>query len=101
MQYGEADNVTDMEGLAVENRAANAPPEPDAAAARREAANNAVAAMSRRVGGGGIVSGIVAGYARPGAEAPWAVFASRERARACGPGGVFAGFGGYPLHFQI
>ena len=68
MQYGEADNVTDMEGLAAENRAANAPPEPDAAAARREAANNAVAAMSRRVGGGGIVSGIVAGYARPGAE---------------------------------
>ena len=42
MQYGEADNVTDMEGLVVENRATNAPPVPDAAAARREAANNAV-----------------------------------------------------------
>ena len=63
MQYGEADNVTDMEGLVVENRATNAPPVPDAAAARREAANNAVAAMSRRVGGGGKTSGMVAGYA--------------------------------------
>ena len=62
------DDVTRMEGLEDINAGTNARSGPDAAATRREAANQAVAAMSRRVSGGGKSSGMVAGYARPGAD---------------------------------
>ena len=57
-----------MEGVDVENGSAIARPEADAAAATKEAAIQVVAAMSRRVRGGDKAAGIVAGYARPGAD---------------------------------
>ena len=57
-----------MEGVDNENGSAIARPEADAAAATKEAAIQVVAAMSRRVRGGDKAAGIVAGYARPGAD---------------------------------
>ena len=57
-----------MEGVDNENGSATARPEADAAAATKEAAIQVVATMSRRVRGGDKAAGIVAGYARPGAD---------------------------------
>ena len=68
MQDGGNDIVTGMEVLKGENGESNARSGPDAAASRKEAANQAVANMSRRVSGGGKTGGMVAGYARPGAD---------------------------------
>ena len=68
MQDGGSDIVTGMEVLEGENGESNARSGPDAAASRKEAANQAVANMSRRVSGGGKTGGMVAGYARPGAD---------------------------------
>ena len=68
MQQGGEGQVTGMEGVDNENGSAIARPEADAAAATKEAAIQVVAAMSRRVRGGDKAAGIVAGYARPGAD---------------------------------
>ena len=68
MQDGGSDIVTGMEVLENENGESSARPGPDAAAARKEAATQAVANMSKRVSGGGKAGGMVAGYARPGAD---------------------------------
>ena len=59
---------TIMEEHETENGSENARSESDAAATRKEAANKAVAAMSKRVSGNGKRGGMVAGYARPGAD---------------------------------
>ena len=59
---------TIMEEQETENGSENARSESDAAATRKEAANKAVAAMSKRVSGNGKRGGMVAGYARPGAD---------------------------------
>ena len=69
-----------MEGQDIGNGAEIARPESDAAATRREAANLAVAAMSRRVSGGGKTGGMVAGYARPGADRLHRLCRKRSRA---------------------
>ena len=68
MQQGGMDDVTRMEGLEDINAGTNARSGPDAAATKKEVANQAVAALSRRVSGGGKTRGMVAGYARPGAD---------------------------------